>query len=640
VETAGDTAATCTRFNAPTIPSRPLTARIDHTPAILGAVPSIQEAHRVVPQSIQSSVSHVSSTPPPAVAQTQNTTEDSPYSPPQNRLQEIPVSPTKAVDAAPSSQVDEKQTTEYTWPDSLMDVEMTSGSEPDRTTLLPDKAVHKHPAVQQALTSLALGRTVEQDGSDIMTGAQLPIISDPLLPSLIPLNEEESLLFSNIRPLQGAALIRAAGISAADLDIVPAPKGKKRSNSWTIPRTKSPVSGQITPHTQEPTYDTQSTLDTYKDLPFSQNLRRMASAFPTMTEEHLSLTLEKHENDLPTALAWMQTIVEMKHLRRTLMSAYPTADVDEVESVVKLYKGDFMLSPILLGDNHEPASSWVDFSFSRRRGVMDIGTDAPEVVYDDPAGRSFENQWWRTFITIRWHRVSHSPAADALWPKLAPVAVAPRPISHRFLQYVNDLGNYHTDRPRFSKAVGVLRAQDEFTGLVALIGEPQACFDGEEASIPAVAILHILVGDGLASPSAATWLALSVFKDRDSYNKYVPLFYGFPAIRRKVWNDRNVHMALSEASRKNSAAGSRIDASAAWDTYMSAVPGTIKYALEKQRDKASRSPKKKADKSSTGSRGSKKSRRIRGISPRGSIPEEEEEQGDAVGDAPGDAVKD
>jgi len=31
-----------------------------------------------------------------------------------------------------------------------------------------------------------------------MTGNQLPIISNPLLPSLIPLNEEELLLFSNI----------------------------------------------------------------------------------------------------------------------------------------------------------------------------------------------------------------------------------------------------------------------------------------------------------------------------------------------------------------------------------------------------------------------------------------------------------
>ena len=385
-------------------------------------------------------------------------------------------------------------------------------------------------------------------------------------------------------------------------------KGKKRSNSWTIPKAAEPKSGMISPHTQEPQYDTKSTSDTYEDLPFSQNLRHMVAAFPAMTEEHLSLTLKKHENDLPTALAWMQTIAEMKHLRRTLISAYPSASIEEVESVVKQYKGDFMLSFIHLGNTHEPTSDWLDFSFARRRGVMDVGTDAPEVIYDDPVARSFENQWWRMCILIRRHRVSHSPAADALWPKLAPIAVAPRPISHRFLQYVNNLGNYHVNRLQFSKAIGVLQAQDEFNGLVALLGEPRPYFDREEADIPAIAILHVLVGDGLASPAAATWLALSIFKEKESYNRYIPLFYGFPAVRRKLWNDRNIHMAASAkmASVQGSVAGSRIDTAAARDNYMSAVLGTIKYALEKQREKSSRSPAKgKVDKSSTGSRGSK-----------------------------------
>jgi len=71
-----------------------------------------------------------------------------------------------------------------------------------------------------------------------------------------------------------------------------------------------------------------------------------------MSEEHLSLTLEKHENDLPTALAWMQTIAEMKHLRHTLLSAYPSTSIEEVESVVKQYQGDFMLSFNHLGCTH------------------------------------------------------------------------------------------------------------------------------------------------------------------------------------------------------------------------------------------------------------------------------------------------
>jgi len=592
---------------------------------------------------VATSRSHISDTPPPVVAPiSQDTAKPTLQSPLQPLSQEIPVSPSKVAVVAVASQRSDKHTTEYSWPESLMDVEMTSGSEPDHTTLLPDKDMSKHPAVQRALTSLALGRTIEQDRDDIMAGVLLPTISLPLLPSLVPLDEEESILFSNVRPLQGAALVRAAGITAEDVGAPSNKKGKKRSDAWHIPKAVSPASDEMSPHTVEPQFDTRSTSDTYEDLPFSQNLKRMVSAFPSVNEEHLSLTLEKHDNDLPTALAWMQTIAEMKHIRRTLISAYPTASIEEVESAVKLYKGDFMLAFNLLGLNHDPTSEWSEFSFVRRKGVMDIEEEAAEVIYDDPAARSFENQWWRTCIQIKRHRVSHSEETDRLWGKLAPLAIAPRPISLRFLRYVNDLGKYNMDRPAFGKALGVLRAQDEFNGLVALIGEPVPCFDGREADIPAIAILHILVGDGLASPAAAAWLALSVFKDKESYDKYIPLFFGFPAIRRKIWNDRNVYMAASvkTISRQGSAPNSRVDVTAARDTYMSAVPGTIKYALEKQKGKADRSspegvetavlsPKKKsrkADKSSVESRGSRKSKRARGLSPNEDIPEEEGEQ--------------
>jgi len=289
-----------------------------------------------------------------------------------------------------------------------------------------------------------------------------------------------------------------------------------------------------------------------------------------------------------------------------------------------------MLAFNLLDVDHEPTGDWMDFAFAQRRGVMDIGTDTPEFLYDDPETRSFENQWWRTCVLIRRHRVSHSPRVDALWPKLAPIAVAPWPITPRFLKYVNDLRNYNTNRPLFVKAVDTLQAQQDFEGLVVLLGEPRPHFKDNNDHHPALAILQVLVGDGLASPAAAAWLALCVFKDPDMYDTYVPLFYGFSAVRRKVWNDRNIHMAASveAASKQGSAKASRISATEARETYASAVPGTIKHALAKQKEiaegKASR--RKKADTTSVESRGSKKSKRIQGISPNAEIPENAQEE--------------
>jgi len=273
-------------------------------------VPTILPVPADKSQSSPGSKSHVSDTPPPAEAtQTQSTAPIIPHP----ASQELPISPTKLTTTAVETHNASKPTTEYTWPDSLMDMDITSGDEPAHTTLLPDRHIARHPEVQRVLTSLALGRTAEQDRDDIMAGVQLPIISNPLLPLLVPLNEEESLLFSHIKPLQGDALVAAAGITTDNLLTKPPKpdKGKQRSNSWVIPKPKSPVSEEIPPHTQEPLYNTRSTSDTYEDLPFSQNLRKMASAFPNMMEEHLSLTLKKQGNDLPTAMAWMQTVVDM-----------------------------------------------------------------------------------------------------------------------------------------------------------------------------------------------------------------------------------------------------------------------------------------------------------------------------------------
>jgi len=103
------------------------------------------------------SVLHISDTPPPVDIPSQSNTETAPQPQSQPLSQEIPIDPAKATDNAAQSQTEEKQTTEYTWPDSLMDIDMTSGSEPEHTTLLPDKDVREHPEVRRALTSLALG---------------------------------------------------------------------------------------------------------------------------------------------------------------------------------------------------------------------------------------------------------------------------------------------------------------------------------------------------------------------------------------------------------------------------------------------------------------------------------------------------
>lgn len=263
-----------------------------------------------------------------------------------------------------ASQQTEKASTKYTWPASLDNVDMTSRDKPAHTTLLPDKDTAHHPEVQKALMSLVLGCMVEQDKSDIMAGISLPIISNLMLPSLVPLNKEESLLFSHIKPLQGDALMRAARIMKTDVS-PPKSKGKRKAKSvkWTIP---IPTENSTTPPTQEPQWDVQSTSDTYEDLPLSQSLWQMTRVFPTVSEEHLMVALEKHNNNLPTALAWIQSVVDMRDMQQTLIGAFPTALEDEIGDAIREFSGNFILAFSRLQCTHDPTDEWDNIFFIQR----------------------------------------------------------------------------------------------------------------------------------------------------------------------------------------------------------------------------------------------------------------------------------
>lgn len=290
---------------------------------------------------------------------------------------------------------------------------------------------------------------------------------------------------------------------------------------------------------------------------------------------------------------------------------------DNVEGAVKEFKGDFMLSFNRLAVSHDPTNDWSNMTFVRRRGVMDIGDEAPEFLYDDSATRSFKNQWWRTCVSVRQHRISAYPHIDAIWTKLSQVAVTPHPITPRFMKYIEDLGKKHLDQPSFWKAIRTLWAQQEYDGIVAVIGEPKHQFISDKDKHPAIPILQVLLTDGLISPAAAGWLALAIYLDNVLYKNYIPLFFGFSAIRRKVWNDRNVHLAACADTEKDVNMGggntaSHISAKEARDTYASVTPGTLKHAFEKQR---ARTEVKAPGRKDNSSRGSKRSRRLRGKPP-------------------------
>jgi len=507
-------------------------------------------------------------------------------------------SPGMAKYYAPAPQpVQPSQSSTYTWPDSLLDVAPVPASsaapipqQPAETPVEPAEPLFFDPSppavvapiprdsmANRALSSIAMGRTMAEDLMDIEAGIPLPSLEAPVLRNPLVGNGDEidDILFAHIRPLQGDALIRAAGVLPSELlpTRVAAPARPTPAHEPDAPLS---TSGSIPP-TQEPSYTVRSPVDTYSDPSLSQSLVHLARLFPSVSSEMFTLVLNKTNGDLSAASAWMQSVADITKAKNVLAGAFPDAPVKEVESAIRLCKGDFLLSFYWLAREHEHTAEWSDFKRVRGKGVMDVESLAPDFLYDDPATEAYEWQWWQIAVSIRRHRVADYPDVVPMWNALASVSTATREITPRFVDYVCKLGAMNTDGDGFKKAVKTLRSQPDFQAIEAVAGPAVPC-GRDDPRDTASTILQVLLSDGYISPPAAAWLAIRVSGSSTMYFAMVPLFLAFPVVQRKLWNDRNLHLsAWADTNMKarggtNSPTGSRISAADAKSAYSTVIP--------------------------------------------------------------------
>jgi len=110
------------------------------------------------------------------------------------------------------------QSSTYTWPDSLLDVvlEPAPPAAPPTAVKAPSEPLFLSPSpltivapipvdslANQALSSMAMGRTLAEDLMDIEAGVPLPSIVNPVLPNPLVSHGDEidDILFSHIKPL-------------------------------------------------------------------------------------------------------------------------------------------------------------------------------------------------------------------------------------------------------------------------------------------------------------------------------------------------------------------------------------------------------------------------------------------------------
>jgi len=164
-----------------------------------------------------------------------------------------------------------------------------------------------------------------------------------------------------------------------------------------------------------------------------------------------------------------------------------------------------------------------------------------------------------------------------MWGQLAGISTATREITPCFVEYVYRLGQHNSARSDFVSAVKTLRAQPDFKAIEAVAGAATPC-DPDTPRDAATTVLQVLLSDGYISPPAAAWLAIRVLGSPSMYEAMAPLFLAFPKVRRKLWNDRNLHLAawsvtnMKHRAGTNSPTGSRISAMDAKSAYSNIVP--------------------------------------------------------------------
>jgi len=164
-----------------------------------------------------------------------------------------------------------------------------------------------------------------------------------------------------------------------------------------------------------------------------------------------------------------------------------------------------------------------------------------------------------------------------MWGQLAGLSTATRDITPRFVEYVYRLGQRNSVESDFVSAVRVLRAQPDFKAIEAIAGAATPC-NPDSPRDAATTVLQVLLSDGYISPPAAAWLAIRVSGSPSMYIAMAPLFLAFPKVRRKLWNDRNLHLAawsvtnMKHRAGMDSPTGSRISAADAKSAYSNIVP--------------------------------------------------------------------
>ena len=239
----------------------------------------------------------------------------------------------------------------------------------------------------------------------------------------------------------------------------------------------------------------------------TNNLAALQNAHPTYRADFLLASLEKCDMSLAETLAWLATIQDVKNIVEQMRRCFPTATKPYVAQVTQDLGGD--VSAVWAHLSQEFASPWATkFTSSsiQRDAVRDAqrrednASEHSVILLASSGVQKFEKDWWQSYLASRRFRLGESSPHETFWDLVCEHAAVNFPVSPQFVKCVESLGMRHTNTALFKESVVLLHALPLFKPTTAAL---------HRIGDSAPHIVSILIEDGLATPSAAAWLALN-----------------------------------------------------------------------------------------------------------------------------------
>ena len=239
----------------------------------------------------------------------------------------------------------------------------------------------------------------------------------------------------------------------------------------------------------------------------ANSLAALQNAHPSYCADFLLASLEKCDMNLAETLAWLATVQDVKNIVEQMHCCFPLAMKPYVAQVTQDLGSD--VSAIWAHLSQEFTSPWATkfTSSSIQQDAVrnaqrreDNASEHSVILLASSGMQKFEKDWWASYHTSRRFQLRESSPHEASWDPVCEHAAVNFLVSPQFVKCIESLGMRHTNTALFKESVVLLRALPLFkptTAALRRIGDS------------APHIVSILVEDGLATPSAAAWLALN-----------------------------------------------------------------------------------------------------------------------------------